>query len=80
MIVGKQRFSMADAVPFLLFRGNSDNNIRQRGVVDFSYELPFGTGKSFLSRGVIGESGGRDSDLGDCQRRRQDIRTRFLPM
>jgi hypothetical protein len=35
-------------------RGNSDNDIRQRGVVSFTYELPFGRGRSYVSQGVAG--------------------------
>ena len=42
--------------PNLTFRGNSDNDIRHRGVVDFSYELPFGTGKQYLNAGIMGKA------------------------
>jgi hypothetical protein len=42
--------------PNLTFRGNSDNDIRHRAVVNFSYELPFGTGKKYLKNGIIGKA------------------------
>jgi hypothetical protein len=51
---GQGSFPVDSRNPNLTFRGNSDNDIRHRGVVDFSYEMPFGTGKRFLSHGVVG--------------------------
>ena len=36
--------------------GNSDNDIRHRGVFNFTYEFPFGTGKPFLSHGIAGKA------------------------
>jgi len=39
----------------IVSRGNSDNDIRHRVVVNFSYEFPFGTGKSFINHGVQGK-------------------------
>ena len=53
---GTGSFPVDSRNPNTVSRGNSDNDIRQRGVVEFSYELPFGTGKSFLSHGVLGKS------------------------
>ena len=53
---GQGSFPVDSRNPNLTFRGNSDNDIRHRGVVDFSYELPFGTGKPFLSGGVLGKA------------------------
>jgi hypothetical protein len=35
-------------------RGNSDNDIRHIGVVNYIWELPFGKGKSHLAGGVMG--------------------------
>jgi hypothetical protein len=35
-------------------RGNSDNDVRHRGVVSFTYELPFGRGKNYVQHGVAG--------------------------
>jgi hypothetical protein len=52
---GVGSFPVDSRNPNRVFRGNSDNDIRHRGVVDFSYELPFGTGKNFLSHGVFGK-------------------------
>jgi hypothetical protein len=52
---GTGSFPVDSRNPNTVSRGNSDNDIRHRGVVDFSYELPFGTGKSFLSHGVLGK-------------------------
>jgi hypothetical protein len=52
---GTGSFPVDSRNPNTVSRGNSDNDIRQRGVVDFSYELPFGTGKSFLSHGMLGK-------------------------
>jgi len=52
---GTGSFPVDSRNPNTVSRGNSDNDIRQRGVVDFSYELPFGTGKNFLSQGVLGK-------------------------
>jgi len=36
-------------------RGNSDNDIRHIGVVNYIYELPFGRGKNYASGGAIGK-------------------------
>ena len=52
---GTGSFPVDSRNPNTVSRGNSDNDIRQRGVVEFSYELPFGTGKSFLNHGVLGK-------------------------
>ncbi|HWO36805.1 MAG TPA: hypothetical protein VNO32_49120, partial [Candidatus Acidoferrum sp.] len=52
---GTGSFPVDSRNPNRVSRGNSDNDIRQRGVVDFSYELPFGTGKSLLGHGVLGK-------------------------
>jgi Carboxypeptidase regulatory-like domain len=49
---GQGSFPINSRDPNREFRGNSDNDIRHRGVVDFSYELPFGTGKKFLDHGI----------------------------
>jgi len=38
----------------IVSRGNSDNDIRHRGVVSFTYELPLGRGKSYLQNGIPG--------------------------
>lgn len=51
---GQGSFPVDSRNPNQTFRGNSDNDIRQRGVVDYSYELPFGTGKKYLSSGILG--------------------------
>jgi hypothetical protein len=37
-------------------RGNSDNDVRHRGVVSFTYELPFGAGRTFWNHGVTGKA------------------------
>jgi hypothetical protein len=37
-----------------IMRGNSDNDLRHRATINFSYELPFGTGKAYVSSGVFG--------------------------
>src|SRR5215813_13338900 len=37
-------------------RGNSDFDIRHRGVINYLYELPFGHGKARLSQGFIGKA------------------------
>jgi hypothetical protein len=37
-----------------VMRGNSDNDLRHRFTANFSYEFPFGRGKSYLSNGVPG--------------------------
>src|SRR5262249_38486556 len=36
-------------------RGNSDFDVRHRGVINYLYELPFGNGKTRLSQGFIGK-------------------------
>jgi hypothetical protein len=53
---GQGSFPVDSRNPNLTFRGNSDNDIRHRGVVDFSYELPFGTGKQYLNAGITGKA------------------------
>ena len=53
---GTGSFPVDSRNPNTISRGNSDNDIRQRGVVEFSYELPFGSGKSFLNHGVVGKA------------------------
>jgi len=35
-------------------RSNSDNDVRHVGVINYSWEAPFGKGKPYLSSGVIG--------------------------
>jgi hypothetical protein len=35
-------------------RGNSDHDIRHVGVISYIWEMPFGRGKSFASRGIVG--------------------------
>jgi Carboxypeptidase regulatory-like domain/TonB-dependent Receptor Plug Domain len=37
-----------------VMRGNSDNDLRHRFTANFSYEFPFGRGKSYLSNGFAG--------------------------
>ena len=49
---GQGSFPLDSRDPNRTARGNSDNDIRHRGVVDFSYELPFGSGKKFLNHGI----------------------------
>jgi Carboxypeptidase regulatory-like domain/TonB-dependent Receptor Plug Domain len=41
--------------PNSTFRGNSDNDVRQRVVGNFNYELPFGSGKEFVNHGIAGK-------------------------
>lgn len=53
---GTGSFPVDSRNPNTVSRGNSDNDIRHRGVVDFSYELPFGARKRFLSQGVLGKA------------------------
>jgi hypothetical protein len=53
---GTGSFPPDSRTPNQTFRGNSDNDIRHRGVVHFSYELPFGTGKEYLHSGVVGKA------------------------
>jgi hypothetical protein len=52
---GTGSFPVDSRNPNVVSRGNSDNDIRHRGVVNFTYELPFGSGKSYLSHGVAGK-------------------------
>ena len=49
---GQGSFPVDSRNPNLTFRGISDNDIRHRGVVDFSYALPFGTGKQYPNAGI----------------------------
>src|SRR5205085_529922 len=51
---GAGSFPVDSVNPNKTARGNSDNDIRQRAVIDFSYELPFGKGKAYLGAGVAG--------------------------
>lgn len=37
-------------------RGNSDFDVRHRGVINYLYELPFGVGKGHLNHGFIGKA------------------------
>jgi len=37
-------------------RGNSDFDVRHRGVINYLYELPFGIGKSHLNHGFTGKA------------------------
>jgi hypothetical protein len=53
---GVGSFPVDSRNPNTVSRGNSDNDIRHRGVVNFSYELPIGEGKGFLSQGVVGKA------------------------
>jgi hypothetical protein len=55
---GQGSYPVDSRNPNQTFRGNSDNDIRNRGVVDFSYEMPFGTGKPYLSGGMLGKAVG----------------------
>ncbi|MBS1850012.1 MAG: carboxypeptidase regulatory-like domain-containing protein [Acidobacteria bacterium] len=36
-------------------RGNSDNDIRHIAVINYTWELPFGKGRSFINSGVLGK-------------------------
>src|SRR5262249_18412439 len=36
-------------------RGNSDNDVRHILVVNYTWEVPFGKGKSYLNTGVVGK-------------------------
>jgi len=37
-------------------RGNSDFDVRHRGVINYLYELPFGHGKAHLNQGFVGKA------------------------
>jgi len=37
-------------------RGNSDFDVRQRGVINYLYELPFGLNKAHLNHGFVGKA------------------------
>jgi hypothetical protein len=52
--VGEGSFPIDARNPNVTYKGNSDNDIRHRAVIDFSYELPFGKGKAYLSGGFTG--------------------------
>jgi hypothetical protein len=52
---GAGSFPVDSRNPNTTAKGNSDNDIRQRLVVSFAYELPFGRGRSYLSGGVLGK-------------------------
>jgi Carboxypeptidase regulatory-like domain/TonB-dependent Receptor Plug Domain len=52
---GQGSFPLDSRNPNQTARGNSDNDIRHRGVVNFSYEFPFGPGQSFLTHGVLAQ-------------------------
>ena len=51
--VGQVNF-VRDPLAPELDRGNSDHDIRHVGVINSIWDLPFGTGRSHLSHGVIG--------------------------
>ena len=53
---GTGSFPVDSLNPNLTSRGNSDNDIRHRAVVDFSYQLPFGKGQAYLSGGFMGRA------------------------
>ena len=53
---GQGSYPVDSRNPNQTFRGNSDNDIRQRAVVDFSYEFPLGTGKRYLNSGILGKA------------------------
>lgn len=53
---GVGSFPVDSRNPNKVSRGNSDNDIRHRGVFYYSYELPFGSGKNILSQGVLGKA------------------------
>jgi hypothetical protein len=53
---GQGSFPVDSRNPNQTFRGNSDNDIRHRGVVEFSYALPLGSGKRYLSGGMLGKA------------------------
>jgi hypothetical protein len=52
--VGEGSFPIDARNPNVTYKGNSDNDIRHRAVIDFSYELPFGKGHDYLAGGVTG--------------------------
>jgi hypothetical protein len=52
--VGTGSFPVDSRNPNVTSKGNSDNDIRHRVVIDFSYELPFGRGTTYLAGGVVG--------------------------
>jgi len=43
-----------DSLALYQERGNSDNDIRHIGVINYIYELPFGRGRNYVSGGAIG--------------------------
>ena len=53
---GAGSFPVDSRNPNVTSKGNSDNDIRQRLVANFSYELPFGRGRAYLSGGVAGKA------------------------
>jgi hypothetical protein len=53
---GAGSFPVDSRNPNTTGKGNSDNDIRQRLVMSFAYELPFGRGRSYLSGGVVGKA------------------------
>jgi hypothetical protein len=52
---GAYSFPVDSRNPNVVSRGNSDNDIRHRGVFNFTYEFPFGAGKPYLTHGVVGK-------------------------
>src|SRR5581483_2981596 len=52
---GQGSFPIDSRNPNQTARGNSDNDIRHRGVVNFSYDFPFGAGQKFLTHGVLAQ-------------------------
>jgi hypothetical protein len=52
---GAGSFPVDSRNPNVGSRGNSDNDIRHRAAVSFTYEFPFGSGKAYLSHGVAGK-------------------------
>lgn len=48
--VGGDSPSVQDTACFSCDRGNSSNDVRQRGVFSYIYELPIGKGRRFLNR------------------------------
>jgi carboxypeptidase family protein len=52
---GQGSFPLDSRNPNQTARGNSDNDIRHRGVVNFSYDFPFGFGQKYLTHGVLAQ-------------------------
>jgi hypothetical protein len=47
-------FPIDSVNPNVTARGNSDNDVRQRFVANFTYALPLGKGQAFVANGVMG--------------------------